>query len=114
MNQEQEFVPTWVKKILYQEDQKTLTSRIKILFHWFFFLTAYAFYTGRFASYAVFSIMYFLTLEVSMQHFHLPNYETLIFDFKFLAALTAFVLADLSYKLYKCYRAVPDAAAPVT
>lgn len=72
----------------------------------FIFITAYAFYTGRFASYAVFSIMYFLTLEVSMQHFHLPNYETLIFDFKFLAGLTAFVLADLSWKLHKQYKAV--------
>ena len=70
----------------------------------FIFITAYSFYTRKFTSYVLFSIMYFLTLEVSVQQFHFSNYETLIFDFRFLAGLTALVIIDLGRKIYKEYR----------
>lgn len=74
----------------------------------FIFIAAYGFFTGRYFAFAVFSIMYFLTLEVSMQHFHLPNYETLIFDFRFLAALTAIIIVYLYYRLYTLGKGTVD------
>ncbi|MCD6012314.1 MAG: hypothetical protein K0Q79_2176 [Flavipsychrobacter sp.] len=78
----------------------------------FIFITAYAFYTDRFLAYVLFSIMYFLTLEISIEHFHLPNYGTLIFDFRFLSSLTAIIIVYLGVRLYKYYKiALAPAAA---
>ena len=71
----------------------------------FIFITALAFFTGDILIYALFSIMYFLTLEVSMQSLHLTNYETLIFDFRFLAGINALIIILLARKIYKNYKA---------
>lgn len=69
----------------------------------FIFLTAYAMYTGRYFVYILFSITYFLTLECSMQHLKLSNYEVLIFDMRFLACLHAITMIYLGRALYKEY-----------
>ncbi len=70
----------------------------------FIFITAYAFFSGKFISYVLFSIMYFLTLEISIGHLRLPNYGTLIFDLRFLAAINAVLIMYLSFNIYKQYR----------
>lgn len=70
----------------------------------FIFITAYAFFSGKFFSYALFGIMYFLTLEISIGHLRLPNYGTLIFDLRFLAAINAALIIYLSLNIYKHYR----------
>ena len=70
----------------------------------FIFITAYAFFTGDFIVYVLFSIMYFLTLEYSMQHLKLPNYDTLIFNFRFLSAINAFIIIYLAFKINEFYK----------
>ncbi len=77
----------------------------------FIFITAYAFFSGKFISYALFSIMYFFTLEISIGHLRLPNYGTLIFDFRFLAAINAVLIIYLSLNIYKQYRLALHMAA---
>jgi Gpi18-like mannosyltransferase len=69
----------------------------------FIFITAYAFFTRDFFPWIVFSIMYFLTLEFSAVHFRLANYDTFIFDLRFLAGLTAVTIGYLYYRLYRHY-----------
>ncbi len=70
------------------------------------FITAYSFFTGRFLPYVLFSIMYLLTLEITMGQFRLPNYGTLIFDFRFLAAINAVIIVYLAQLMYKSYRTI--------
>jgi Gpi18-like mannosyltransferase len=70
----------------------------------FIFITAYTFFTGDFITYILFSLMYFLTLEYSMHHLRLENYETFIFDFRFLSSITALIIIMLAGKIYKNYK----------
>lgn len=70
----------------------------------FIFITAYAFFSGDFITYILFSIMYFLTLEYSMQFLHLANYDTFIFDLRFLSAINAVIIVLLYRKIYRYYR----------
>ena len=70
----------------------------------FIFITAFAFFTGEFFVYILFSIMYFLTLEYSMAQLRLQNYDTLIFNLKFLAAINGVIILYLATKIYKYYR----------
>lgn len=72
----------------------------------FIFITAYSFFTDRFLPYVLFSIMYLLTLEITMGQFRLANYGTLIFDFRFLAAINAVIIVYIANRMYKSYRAV--------
>jgi len=69
----------------------------------FIFITAFAFFTNSFFEYVLFSIMYFLTLEFSMQQLHLSNYGTLIFDMRFLSIFNAIIILSLSVKIYRYY-----------
>jgi Gpi18-like mannosyltransferase len=70
----------------------------------FIFITAYAFFTGNFIVYVLFSIMYFLTLEVSMQHLKLTIYDSFIFDFRFLAAINLLIIICLARSIRKHYK----------
>jgi len=70
----------------------------------FIFITAYAFFSGDFMTYILFSIMYFLTLEHSMHHLNLPTYGTLIFDLRFLAAINILIIVSLGNKIYRSYK----------
>jgi len=70
----------------------------------FIFITAYAFYTGDFIVYILFSIAYFLTLEVTMHQMRLQNYDTVIFNMRFLAVMHAFILVYFSVKIRKYYK----------
>ena len=44
MNQNTNFVPDWVQNYLQKDENPTPISRLIVLFHWSFFLLAYAFY----------------------------------------------------------------------
>lgn len=77
----------------------------------FLFIVAYAFFTRDFFPLVIFSIMNLLLLESSVHHFRLPNYETVAFDLRFLASLTAITIAYLYYRLYKIYRMEPATVA---
>ena len=70
----------------------------------FIFITAMAFFTGDFIIYILFSIMYFLTLEFSMQFLKLNNYETMLFNLKILATINAFIILYLARNIYKHYK----------
>lgn len=70
----------------------------------FIFLTAYAFYTRRFFAYIVFSIAYFLNLEKVMQTLHFNNYSTLLFSYKFIAALYLLAIVSLVIELVRIRR----------
>jgi Gpi18-like mannosyltransferase len=70
----------------------------------FIFITAYAFFSGDFIVYVLFSVMYFLTLEYSMHHLQLARYDTFIFDYRFLSAINALIILLLVRKIYKYYR----------
>lgn len=70
----------------------------------FIFITAYAFFTGDFFVYVLFSIMYFLTLEFSMQHFHFQSYESIFFNLKFLAAINALIILSLAHKIKRHFK----------
>ena len=74
----------------------------------FIFITAYAFFTGDFLAYVLFSIMYFLTLEHENQSLKLHNYDTLIFDLRFLASINAVIIVYLARKIYKGYKLALD------
>jgi Gpi18-like mannosyltransferase len=63
------------------------------------FLTAYAFHTRKWGAYLLFSLAYFLNLEVLYRWFNLPNYSTLVFDPHFVAALYTLVLIWLTMLL---------------
>jgi len=69
----------------------------------FIFITAYAFFSGDFITYILFSIMYFLTLEPTMHFLRLNNYDTLIFDLRFLSAINALIIILLAQKMHKYY-----------
>jgi Gpi18-like mannosyltransferase len=73
----------------------------------FIFITAYTFSTRKFFPWIVFSCMYFLLLELTVNHLKLANYDTLIFDYRFLAGLAAVVIVYLYYQLYKLSRCQP-------
>lgn len=77
----------------------------------FIFITAYAFSSGKYLPYVLFSIMYFLTLEISIGHLRLPNYGTLIFDLRFLAGINALIIVYLGLNIYSQYRKVLYSAA---
>ena len=70
----------------------------------FIFITAYAFYTREYLVYILFSFMYFMTLEFSMQHLRLANYDIWWFNLKFLAVINAFIIIYLAGKIRKYYR----------
>ena len=70
----------------------------------FIFITAYAFYTREYLVYILFSFMYFMTLEFSMQHLRLANYDTWWFNLKFLAVINVFIIIYLAGKIRKYYR----------
>jgi hypothetical protein len=72
----------------------------------FIFITAYAFFTTDFTVYVLFSIMYFLTLEVSQQHLKLASYDHMIFNFRFLAVINAVIILLLAARINKSYRAI--------
>lgn len=65
----------------------------------FIFIGLYALLTGSYGPYILFSIAYFLNMEKMMQYFEISNYETLIFNNKFLATLyflsILWMIADL-------------------
>jgi hypothetical protein len=67
----------------------------------FIFLAAYAFYTGRYGLYLLLSITTFLNLEAIVNWFQLKNYETLIFDPKFVATLNAILIIWATASLYR-------------
>ena len=70
----------------------------------FIFITAYAFYTRRFGLYTLFSIAYFLNLEKVLRWFALKNYETAIFDARFVATLFAICIVWTGVLLYRTAR----------
>jgi len=70
----------------------------------FIFITAYAFFTKDFFTYILFSLMYFLTLEYSMQHLKLSNYEILLFDMRFLAVINAIIIIYLAAKIRQYHK----------
>jgi Gpi18-like mannosyltransferase len=70
----------------------------------FIFLTAYAFYRGKFALYALFSIAVLLNMEAVFMWFRLPNYGTVIFDPKFVAALFGICIIWAGALLYRSAR----------
>ena len=70
----------------------------------FIFITALAFFTGDFIIYILFSIMYFLTLEFSMQFLKLNNYESMLFNLKILASINALIILYLARNIYKHYK----------
>lgn len=65
------------------------------------FLAAYAFFTRDYWPFIFFSIAYFLTLERTVAILKLPNYDTLIFNNRFLGAINALVIGYSFIRLYK-------------
>lgn len=65
------------------------------------FLTAYAFYSGRFLAYILFSIAYFLVLERGLHWLGLKNYDTVIFHPVFIGVLFAILITCLFAELYR-------------
>ncbi len=77
----------------------------------FIFLTAYAFCNNRYGLYILFSIAYFLSLERVLQWLRLANYDTLIFEPRFIAVLFAIAIVWLLFLLYRRHSA-GDKAVP--
>lgn len=63
------------------------------------FITAYAFYSKRYVPYILMSIAYFLNLEVLLERLGV-SYHTLLFDFRFMAALYTILMGYLFFRLY--------------
>jgi hypothetical protein len=70
----------------------------------FIFITAYAFYRGRYGPYVLFSIAYLLNLERVLEWFELPSYGTLLFDPRLIAALYAGGMVWTAAQLYQSLR----------
>jgi Gpi18-like mannosyltransferase len=70
----------------------------------FLFITAYSFYTRRFLPYVLFSLAYFLNLEKVLRFLKLENYQTLVFDPRFVAVLFLALLIYLFFRLYRPVR----------
>lgn len=65
------------------------------------FLTAYAFYSGRFLPYILFSAAYLLNMERVMRFLWLPNYDRFFFfSPQFVAVLYLFCIIYLFFRLY--------------
>lgn len=71
----------------------------------FIFLTAFAFYTGRFTPYVLFSMAYFLSLELLLRVMQLTNYQTFLFQPQTIAILFALVVLYLFVRLYTMKKA---------
>lgn len=67
----------------------------------FIFIIAYAFYCKDFVPYVLFSMAYFLNLERVLKWLQLSNYETLIFDPRFIAGIYLIIIVYLFIKLYR-------------
>jgi Gpi18-like mannosyltransferase len=67
----------------------------------FLFISAYAFYRMRFGLYILFSAAYFLNMERVLRYFGLRNYETVVFDPRFVAALFAICIIWMFVLLYR-------------
>lgn len=67
----------------------------------FIFLAAYSFYSRDFIPYVLMSVAYFLNLEEINKWLNLFNYDTLIFDSRFIAAIYGVLIVYLLYLLYK-------------
>jgi Gpi18-like mannosyltransferase len=67
----------------------------------FIFIIAYTFYTKDFTAYILFSLAYFLNLEILLKAMHLYNYNTFIFKPEVISALFAITIVYLFVKLYK-------------
>ncbi|MEO6834024.1 MAG: hypothetical protein ABI378_15155 [Chitinophagaceae bacterium] len=70
----------------------------------FIFIAAYSLYSRRYWPYILFSIGYFLNLEWVLKFFKLNNYETVLFDQRFVALFFAATLVLLFLDLYKSRR----------
>jgi Gpi18-like mannosyltransferase len=79
----------------------------------FIFLTTYAFYHRRFGLYVLFSVAYFLNLERILHWFALKNYETLVFDPRFVAALFAGCIIWAFVLLYQAAKGDPEGGGPL-
>lgn len=64
------------------------------------FLTAHAFHTRKWGPYLLFSVAYFLNLEVIMQWLALPNYKTFIFEPRFIASIYGVAILWLAILLW--------------
>lgn len=70
----------------------------------FLFLAAYAFMRQRYLPYVLFSAAYFLNLEGILHYMDLPNYNTLIFNTRFVAALYLCTILFLFWDVAKLWR----------
>jgi Gpi18-like mannosyltransferase len=67
----------------------------------FLFITAYTIKHRTYWLFVLFSLAYVLNLEGALRWLSLPNYDTVIFNGRFVSSLYAIVVASLFYYLYK-------------
>lgn len=77
----------------------------------FIFLTVYTFHSRKWLTYILFSLAYFLNVERVLRAFRLHNYDTLIFDPRFIAGLFMLVISILAINLYKEFRRITKSSA---
>ncbi|RZK29194.1 MAG: hypothetical protein EOO63_09575 [Hymenobacter sp.] len=77
------------------------------------FLAAYGFLRRDYLPYILASVAYFLNLECVLRHLELMNYEVLVFQEQFVAAIFALAILLAVFKIYRLapWRSLPPVAA---